>query len=298
MRPFFTPCLVFLLLFAFVGCGPKKPTVAVLPPLGQPRTLEAGVLEYEVALPHGDKKSKLWIYLPANPAAAKVPCLFVAPAGSHMFDGNSLGEGSRSEHLPYVRAGYAVVAYEVDGDQPEHATDQQIIDSAQAFKDADAGIANARAAIDYALAKVPQVDPRRLYTTGHSSAATLSLLVAEYDPRISACIAYAPVCDVPKHLGEEFITAFEAGIPGYREFMTLSSPNSHPEKLRCPLFLFHADDDSIVKTEDVDAFAAQVKQTNSYVTYTKVPTGDHYESMINQGLPDALEWLGKLPPGK
>ena len=256
------------------------------------------MLEYEVALARGDQKSHLWIYVPANPAAAKIPCLFVAPAGSHMFDGSSLGEGSRAEHLPYVRAGYAVVAYEVDGDQPEQATDHQIIASAQAFKDADAGIANARSAIDYSLAKVTQVDPKRLYTTGHSSAATLSLLVAEYDPRIAACIAYAPVCDVPKHLGEKFITAFDAVIPGYRNFMTLSSPNTHPEKLRCPLFLFHADDDSIVKTEDVDAFAALLKQTNSNVTYTKVPNGDHYESMLNQGIPDAIEWLGKLPAGK
>ena len=215
-----------------------------------------------------------------------------------MFDGNSLGEESRAEHLPYVRAGYAVVAYEVDGEQPEHATDQQVVASAQAFKDADAGIANARSAIDYALAKVPQVDPKDLYTTGHSSAATLSLLVAEYDPRIAACIAYAPVCDVPKHLGDKFLTAIDAVIPGYRDFMTLSSPNSHSEKLRCPLFLFHADDDSVVKTEDVDAFAALLKQTNSNVTYTKVPNGDHYESMINQGIPSAIEQLGKLPVGK
>jgi len=298
MRSLIKSGLVLTLLFAFSGCGPKKPAVVALPPLGQPQTLEAGVLQYEVSLPHGDKKSRLWIYVMANPKSAKIPCLFVAPAGSHMFDGASLGDGDRAEHLPYVRAGYAVVAYEVDGDQPPHPTDQQIVDSAQAFKDADAGIANARSAIDYALAKVPQIDPKRLYSAGHSSAATLSLLVAEYDPRIAACIAYAPVCDVPKHLGEKFITAFEAVIPGYREFMTLSSPSSHTEKLRCPLFLFHADDDSVVKAEDVDAFAALVKQTNSNVTYTTVSNGNHYESMISQGIPDALEWLGKLPAGK
>ncbi len=298
MRPFFTLGLVFSVLLTLSGCGPKKPAVVVLPPLGQPQTLEAGVLQYEVSLPHGDKKSRLWIYVPANPKSAKIPCLFVAPAGSHMFDGASLGDGDRPEHLPYVRAGYAVVAYEVDGDQPEHPTDQQIVDSAQAFKDADAGIANARSAIDYALAKVPQIDPKRLYSAGHSSAATLSLLAAEYDPRIAACIAYAPVCDVPKHLGEKFITAFEAVIPGYREFMSLSSPNSHTEKLRCPLFLFHADDDTVVKAEDVDPFAALVKQTNPNVTYTTVPNGNHYESMVNQGIPDALEWLGKLPASK
>lgn len=119
--------------------------------------------------------------------------------------------------------------------------------------------------------------------------------MAEYDQRIAACIAYAPCCDVPKHLGEKFIAAFSDALPGYRDFLTLSSPNTHPEKLRCPLFLFHADDDSIVKTEDVDAFAAQVTKTNRNVTYTKVSTGEHYESMIDQGIPPAIQWLRTLP---
>lgn len=287
-------CLRAILIF-LTGCGPHPAAAPVLPPLGQARTLEAGVQEYEVALTRGERKSRLWIYLPTKPHSAKIPCLFIAPAGSHMFDGNSQGEGSRAEHLPYVRAGYAVVAYEVDGEIPEHSTNQQKVDAAIAFQNADAGIANARAAIDYALARVPQIDPKRLYTAGHSSAASLSLLTAEYDSRIAACIAYAPCCDVPKRLGEEFISALSDFQPGYREFISKSSPNTHPEKLHCPLFLFHADDDSNIKTEEVDTFATQVKQTNSAVTYVKVPTGDHYDSMIDQGIPRAIDWLKTLP---
>ena len=161
MRQCFT-VLAHLSLLALTGCGAKKPVAVTLPPLGQPLTLDAGVLEYEVTLMHSNHQSRLWIYVPANPATSKIPCLFVAPAGSHMFDGNSLGEESRAEHLPYVRAGYAVVAYEVDGELPDHPTGLRTVDAATAFKEADVGNANARSAIDYALAKVPQVDPKRL----------------------------------------------------------------------------------------------------------------------------------------
>ena len=290
------PLLLFLpLLLTLTGCGAKKDAPTVLPPLGSARTLEPGVQEYEVALPRGDGTSRLWIYLPTGAASAKVPCLFVGPAGSHMFDGNGLGEGDRAEHLPYVRAGYAVVAYEVDGELPENANDQQTVDAAVAFKDAHAGLSNARAAVDYALARVPGIDPSRLYAAGHSSAGSLALLVAEYDPRITACIAYAPCCNVPKRLGEQTLSVLDNAIDGERDFLTRSSPNTHPEKVRCPLFLFHADDDSNLPTLDVDAFAAQVQQTNSAVTYVKVPTGNHYQSMIDEGVPRAITWLGTLP---
>lgn len=285
-----------LVLMVCLGCGSKDaaPKPITFPPLGISQTIEPGIERYEVLLPRGDHPEKLWIYLPWQAQKKKVPCLFIGPAGSHMFDGNTLGDGDVPEHLPYVRAGYAVVAYEVDGELPPHPSNQQAEEAARAFQAADAGIANARAAIDYTLAKVPSVDPKHLYTTGHSSAASLSLLVAEYDPRIAACIAYAPCCNVPKTVGEELISVLALKLPDYRNFITLSSPNTHPEKLQVPLFLFHADDDSVESTADVSAFAAQVQQTNRRVTYVTVPSGEHYQSMIDQGIPQAIQWLQSL----
>ncbi len=38
--------------------------------------------------------------------------------------------------------------------------------------------------IDFALAKDPNVDPKRIFIAGHSSAATLALLVAENESRM------------------------------------------------------------------------------------------------------------------
>ena len=45
--------------------------------------------------------------------------------------------------------------------------------------DAQAGLVNARNALEFVLARVPEVDPKRIYAAGHSSAGTLALLFAE-----------------------------------------------------------------------------------------------------------------------
>jgi len=289
-------CLGLLLgMSALAGCGQRDRPPSV-PPLGAARTLEPGVSEYEATLARGDGSLKVWIYLPERHAQGKIPCVFVAPAGSRLFHGMGLGDGDRAEHLPYVRAGFAVVAYEIEGSLPDKPTNGEVRAAMRAFRGADAGLADARAAIDYALAKVPKIDPRRLYTAGHSSAGTLSLQVAEHDPRIAACVAYAPCCDVPARIGAETLGDLDKVDSGFGGFLSDRSPGAHPAALRCPLFLFHADDDSNVPTADVAAFADAVRRTNPHVTFVRVPTGNHYQSMIDQGIPHAIHWLRALPP--
>ncbi|HZO86870.1 MAG TPA: prolyl oligopeptidase family serine peptidase [Chthonomonadaceae bacterium] len=304
--PWFTAAMVLSLLF---GCQSQRASSAEtvtagsalsvqsrpLPALVPAQKIEPGIVVHEVSLPRGQRTSKVWIYLPEKPAAGKLPVVLIAPAGSRMFHGMALGEGDRPEHLPYVRAGFAVVAYEIDGNVGDHPDEQEILAAARAFKSAEAGLANARAALNYALAKVPNLDPTRIYTAGHSSAATTSLLVAENEPRVQACIAYAPVCNVVKFLGDRVINMFDQRIPGFGDFINRTSPDTHIQKLRCPVFLFHADDDSVVSTEEVATFAEELKKTNPNVTFVQVPTGDHYESMIQQGIPKAIAWLKSLP---
>lgn len=299
---------ISLLLCSAGGCGrsvslaPEMPAPVRaaaapgrLPALGPGSEIEPGIRSCEVFLPRAGGVRRLWIYLPARPSGKKLPCVLIAPAGSHLFDGASLGDGSRPEHLPYARAGFAVVAYEVDGDLPEHASGREVLTAARAFREADAGLVNAREALSYALARIPGIDPHRLYTAGHSSAATLSLLVAENEPRVTACIAYAPVCDVPARLGERLLGALSRAIPGYEGFIERRSPQAGVARLRCPVFLFHADDDANVPTREVARFAAALRRTNPRVALVRVSTGNHYRSMIQQGIPRAIDWLRRLP---
>lgn len=311
-----TKILPVLLLAGLLCCASCRPSEPAAPPppfkplaelqnvpdLGPARRLEPGVLFHEVTLPREQATRRLWVYLPERAGPGRLPCVFVAPAGSNLFTGKALGEGDRSEHLPYVRAGFAVVAYELDGpvpDTPEPA-DAQVVAAFNSFRAAEAGVANARMAIDYALTKIPQVDPERIYVAGHSSAATLALLVAARDPRVKACVAYAPVTDIGQHLGAPLVRSLSSGIPGFADFVRDNSPLKDAPRLRCPLFLFTADDDSVVEPAQSARFAEAAGRTNPAVTYRRVPSGDHYDSMINVGVPRAAEWLrgvaGAAPP--
>jgi dienelactone hydrolase len=230
------------------------------------------------------------MYLPRN-HTGKLPCIFVAPAGTRLYHGKKLSTEDRAEHLPYVRAGFAVVAYEIDGDMPGDKAINECTTSIKQFIKADGGIDNAKLAIDATLDSMPEIDRERLYTAGHSSAGTLALLVAENDPRIKACAAFAPCCDVRARIGKPTINALALLVPECKGFFDHYSPDAGVKNLHCPVFLFHAKDDHIISSFEVGYFADQLKKTNSRVTYVEVPQGDHYDAMIDAGISQAIEWL-------
>ena len=259
--------------------------------------IKPGILVRQFRVRVGDHGNTMWVYLPKKRPAGKLPVILIAPAGSRMFHGMDLGEGDRAEHFPYVEAGYAVVAYAIDGHLGEKPSEQQVVRAIRLFQAADAGVANAKAALTAALQQMPELDADRVYTAGHSSAATLSLLVAANDPRIKGCIAYAPVCNVPARLGRDLIRDLTPASPGFDRFISRYSPDQVVSSLRCPVFLFHADDDSNIPTSEVLQFAKALARTNSQVAFAHVPTGNHYHSMIQQGIPTAIRWLASLRAG-
>lgn len=266
---------------------------APLPELSAARTIQPGVLFQETILQPGPLPMKVWFYRPER-ANGKLPLVLVPPAGSTLFAGMDLGDGDRAEHYPYVRAGFAVGSFEIDGHVPDGpgASDEDILQGARAFRDAKAGLNNAKAALDYFLAKSPDVDPNRVFIAGHSSAATLALLVAEHEPRIKGCVAYCGVSDVEARVAPA-IAALDRALPGYREFLRFSSPKTHVEKLMCPVFLFHAQDDDNVPVAQTTNFAKLLKKTNADVTLDTSARGGHYESMINTGIPKGIDWMRK-----
>jgi dienelactone hydrolase len=271
--------------------------VAHTPPPVGPRQIALGVEAFSVALavPSGSpgRQNTLWIYKPkGRHGPHSLGCVFMAPAGAPIFAGNTLGEGDRKEHRPYAEAGYVVVALELDGPcDTEHLTESGAKASFAAFSAAMGGLVNGANAVDYVLATMPEVDPGRLYVAGHSSAATFALLFAEHESRIKGCIACAPVSDFSATiLGQSVATTLQA-LPGLARL----SPQNYAKQLTCPLFVFHAEDDRVVPISTSRNFLDKVRQTNSKTVFSSVPTGDHYESMINEGIPRALRWLAELP---
>jgi dipeptidyl aminopeptidase/acylaminoacyl peptidase len=140
------------------------------------------------------------------------------------------------------------------------------------------------------LDKVPEVNPKQIYAAGHSSAGTHALLFAEHEPRLAGVIAYAPAVNVAERFGPA-LRAFAFQMPGVIDFAAQSSPDTHRERLRCPTFLFHAEDDTNCPIDKTRKFVDQLKEQGTDVTFITVPTGDHYQSMIDEGIPAAIKWL-------
>jgi len=219
----------------------------------------------------------------------------VAPAGTRLLYGSELSAGDAAEHLPYAREGFAVVAYELSGNfnEPPRATLGSMAGPIRQFMAANGGLANARAAIDYVLKQVPEVDPDRLYAAGHSSAATMALNLAAADHRIKACCAYAPACDVQARWRRN-LPSMERLVPGVGDFAARVSPVRHVNEFSGPIYLFHADDDEVVALADNQEFADALKRAGKQVKFVRASAGGHYQSMILQGIPGGIEWLKGL----
>lgn len=245
---------------------------------------------------------RVWIYLPeGNTPAGSLPCVFIAGAGSTLMQGMQLSDGDQDEHFPYVKAGMAVVAFDLDGGggssnfdvdaaQPQEVNVEDVT-GYKSFRDSQAGLVNARNALEYTLANVPEVNPKQLYSVGHSSAGTLALLFAEHEPRLAGCVAYAPAIDLKSRFPGALVRMMSAMLPNLPEFVVQSSPRTHEDKLNCPTMIFHAADDQNVPIADSRAFVKRMQDKKKDVTLVEVPTGDHYESMIDEGIPKGIEFI-------
>ena len=258
------------------------------------RVLEPGVLLHEMDVPVREHTSRAWVYLPRTPSATRLPCVLIAPAGTRGFHGMPLAEGDRPEHLPWVRAGFAVVAYELDGHLPDGASDEQVVEAVRRYVAAQGGYINAHNTLFHALRRFPAIDPKRVYAVGHSSAATMALYLAETYAPIRACVAFAPVCYLRERLGEDLVRTLDDQVPDFARVINFLDPKSHSGSLLCPTFLFHAADDANVPRAEIDRFLADTPPRNSRIKLVTVPSGGHYDSMIRVGIPGAIGWIRSL----
>jgi dienelactone hydrolase len=255
-----------------------------------------GVQVRELVLDRGGVPMSVWIYrATAAPAKAGpgLPVVLIAAAGTPLFWGMALAEEDRVEHLPWAQHGYVVVAYSLDGPVADRRDEDQVLAGVRAFLAAHAGLDNARAALDFALAHEPGVDPAQVYAVGHSSAATLALRFAAEDERVKAVVAFAPVTRVEAHIGDEALRTLDGMTPDASKLLAASSPMSHVAALRTkPVYLFHAIDDGNVPVSDSRELMAALAPAFAGSQLEVVPTGDHYDSMLHEGVPRAIEWLG------
>lgn len=255
--------------------------------------LPGGITWRALELDRGPSPMTVWIYRRAA-LRAKAPVILIAAAGTPLICGMSLGAGDQPEHLPWAQMGYVVVAYSLDGDVVNREEPAELQRGVHAFFLARAGLDNARAALALALAKEPLADASRVFAVGHSSAATVALRVGAELPEVKGIVAFNGVIDVETRtaeLGELVQLSSPQGMPQLR----LSSPLRHLTELRRkPIFLFHTEDDSAVPVAETRLLAAQLAPLAPPSEVVIVPSGDHYDAMLAQGIPAAMLWLDEL----
>lgn len=271
------------------------------PKLGPPREIVPGILHYEISLHPGARvdflppghAGKLWLYVPEE--AARTPkslgCVLLVPSESNFISGAKLSPADRVEHIPYVKAGFAVLAFEID-DTSRSPAQRRVMPSLE-FLRSRAGLINGRIAIEFLKARVPEIDPDRLYVAGHYAAGTFALLLAEHEPTIRACLAYAPVVDLIDRLhknGFEQLLARD----GYAELFRYFSPKSRESDLNCPVFLFNARDNARVDADETIDFGRQLTAMGKKVKVEIVDQGGDVQSMHATGIPDGIKWLTNI----
>ena len=90
--------------------------VKQLPGLGTIKN-DPDVMVYQVAFPRGTHVSRLLVFLPTKSAKPKLPCVFVAPSATAPLYGQTIDEETVVywHYINYANAGYAVIAYDIDG---------------------------------------------------------------------------------------------------------------------------------------------------------------------------------------
>jgi dienelactone hydrolase len=282
------------------GSVEQKPLTYIdvnqLPGLGTIQN-DPEVMVYHVEFPRRTHTSRLVVFLPTRPAKPKLPCVFVAPSATAPLYGQTIDKETMVywNYISYAKAGYAVVAHDVDGyiDEVGRLSEPltpAVINSLKAYKASDAGVLNAKLAIDYAVARIPQIDPNAMYVAGSGSGGTIALLVAATDTRIKGAIAYSPITHLPgKHAA--LVEMISKSVPGYKEFIDRSSPHNQIEKMKKPMFIFHEDRSTETSLTDTTSFVESVQKNNSSVSFTHgqnegLAAGDYLPN-----IKQAIEWL-------
>lgn len=287
---------------------PTFPEVPPLQPLGK---TTVGVAQVDFSkvnkgakVPPGGRM-KLRVYVPSGEHPPhSLACVLVAPAGTNMLVGNDLDDElpddeslSSDETLPYAKAGMVGIQYSLDGAHDEDAEEvvKEWSKSYKAFRAAGAGTVNGRNALEFALRRLPMVDPERIFSAGHSSAGTVSLLLAANEPRLRGCIAYAPGVDVEEHVKDiRHAKGVELLFPDLGPFLKRASPMNQTPRIKPPVFLFQAKDDSKAPYASMVRFVEKLRETNLGVAFETVETGDHYQPMLDHGIPAGIRWIEKM----
>lgn len=240
------------------------------------------------------------IFIPKGTHADRsLPVMFESPSGTNLLHGAQVDfPRLQTEILPFTDAGMITVSFSIDGYMPQGLDPSsgrayfRLLEHAYLdFSASGAGVGSGKLAVDYVLKQVPQADPNRLYIWGHSSSATLALLMASKDSRLVKCIALAPITDMNLRMGDLLSDAtMKKSFPNLDEHFKTGSPINFVQSLKCPVFIAHAQDDDNEPFKNTELYVESLQKAGGNVKFEALTRGGHYSAMLNECLPKAVEW--------
>lgn len=125
------------------------------------------------------------------------------------------------------------------------------------------------------LAKLPYVDPARLYLAGHSTGGTLALLAAETGGRFAAVFAFGPV----RHV-EDYPRSIFPFASASREELQVRSPGYWVDGISTPTYLIEGSDPP-GNAQDLDLMCGDSK--NPLVHCVPVGGANHFSVLDRVG---------------
>lgn len=260
-----------------------------------------GVLVADVMLnvPAGEPGSngRLTIYKPSESTAEpsvdrKLPCVLVGPpGGSPIAFVPAPADADESDLISLAKSGHVVVAFHFDGElTPADNTPERHALAAQAFLASQAGLVNARNALDFVLARLSDVDPNAVFIAGRRNSGTLALLFAEHEPRLRGCIAWGGTPNVVLELQRR--AQLTGKQPDADEMLVAErlSPATHAAKLSCPVSLVSSSADDAA----MHAFQQQLQTLQKTVTLVVVPETQSSGPAHPEEMAAANTWISEV----
>lgn len=265
------------------------------PELPAPVTLDRGIRWYELTVPGNvtNAPDRIWIALPPDKDA--MGCLLMPPVAMADAIGARLGDLDRENLLLCARMGVAAVGFDVPGSWSGNATMDEVERELDRYMLAQAGVQTGRMVLDFVEARLPQVDPKKIYAMGEGLGGTLAIQLATYERRIRAVVAFAPVSDLAGFAQGEKAAFLKNLRPDLVHLWHTLSPLERLGALKCPVLLFH-DANTLGNFEELKRFYAECLRRQLNVTMVETMDVDLPEAARQIRTVRAVEWLDNIKP--
>jgi len=212
----------------------------------------------EITFNSGNLKLKAWVDEPP----AKQP---LKPAVLFLHGGFAFGAEDWDQCKPFRDAGFVTMTPILRGENGQPGSYTMFYD------EVDDVVAAAEA-----LAKIPGVDPNRIFVAGHSVGGTLAMLGAMTSKRFKGCASFSGSPDQPHWIrGQETLAPFD--YTDEKE-MAMRSPLAFPKSFKCPARLYWGNQEWAIFAGPSKKLAELAKANGQDVEAIQV-NGDHMSSV-------------------